>query len=121
MSIKDQCKKARYLTGREEEHVLNEACEHVPGLKVHERADDEQSVGGCQGYTDVLQSGGICNYPERTSNAIQQRKSERIILREVLPAFEAVWHCEVYCPACTPYCDDVAKTKQHDSNNVGPL
>ena len=32
------------LTAWEKEHVLNEAGEHVPRLKVHERADEIETV-----------------------------------------------------------------------------
>ena len=32
--------------GRQQKHVLHERGEHVPGFKVHERADKVETIGG---------------------------------------------------------------------------
>jgi hypothetical protein len=52
------------LTGGQQEHVLNEGREHVPGFEVEEGADEIQSVGGEERNGDVPEG---CIVPDQSS------------------------------------------------------
>lgn len=83
---------------------MYETCEHVPRFKVHERANEVQSVCGEDGDNNILK------------NLIGAEK-----LREVLPTVDSVGNSQIHGVCCAPRCDDIAKAKKNHGDAVSPF
>jgi len=51
------------LTAWQEEHILDERREHVPGFKVHKRADEKQSICGRERYCNLSEGSVVLDKP----------------------------------------------------------
>ena len=51
--------------GWQQEHVLRERGEHVPGFKMHERADKIETIGGKDSNKYFLERSIVLNQAER--------------------------------------------------------
>ena len=110
-------------TAWQEEHVLEEGREHVPGLEMHERPDEVETVGRSQRYDNVTECRiGLDQAILHNISAFLYTTELQVhLLRQVLPASDGMRHSEVHRVASTPERKDVTKTKQHHAERVNPL
>ena len=108
-------------TARQEEHVLNERCEHVPRLEVHEGADEVKTVGGSKRDDDVTERRVALDQSVKRDQHRKPTHPPEHSLREVLPAIDGMRHGEVYGVCSTPQGDDIAQTEEQNADRVRPL